>query len=415
MVSFCYETERNFEEIFENYCLDICPECRGILEVSMEHIFVEVKRKTMEIEELPMLKCKKCGAIQYTEYAKDILFGLYNELKRREDLGVKSKPNGYRKRYNYAQENEFIYDHRDYESIPGLQFDDEHPEIGFLTPVYFDRKALLYFISDPVYEVDIFSETYGFIAKKDTAGEYLYEWSAPFGFNTNGKLIFWLGDLDMMDNMSRGIFRSFNILSDHLLIDSEFYQAQMNCHFSKPIKEKQIVANKKNFISNINIKYGIDLTHLQDECIAQERNIQRPIVFNEQSVSGVINAFDKILVEGISVERLKNLYEVLYEDSERENGYTRWKSIRLVKEVLKKLSDGVEETIDIEFILSPLYILHDYRIYLDHLLSVEEQERYRQHIATTLEVSSFDEQEKIYFEEIRRLDTLFQYLVLLSK
>ena len=42
-----------------------------------------------------------------------------------------------------------------------------------MTPVYFDRKALIYFISVPDFEVDIFSETYGHIGKKDQR-EYIY-------------------------------------------------------------------------------------------------------------------------------------------------------------------------------------------------------------------------------------------------
>ena len=61
------------------------------------------------------------------------------------------------------------------------------------------------------------------------------------------------------------------------------------------------------------------------------------------------------------------------------------------------------------------YILHDYRIYLDHLLSKDKQENTKAHIVATLGVQNFGEQEAIYAEEIDRLNRLFQYLVLLSK
>ncbi|WP_143317037.1 hypothetical protein [Clostridium sp. HBUAS56017] len=412
---FQYNDEDEYEKIFEGYCLDKCPKCNGFLEISMEHIKVEISNRFMDIEEIPMLKCGKCGTLHYTEYAKEILYGLYKELCKRGEYGVKSKPNGYRKKYNYAVENNFIYDHRDYESVPGLKFDDEHSEVGFLTPVYFDRKALLYFISDPVYEVDIFSETYGNIAKKDAEGIYKYQWAVPFGFNINGKIVFWLGDLHSMDGFSKGILRNFNIESDHLIINSEFYQAQMNCIFSELIKEQQILLNKEIFIQNIQDKYGIDLKHLDEECNIQSKNVKRPIVFNEQSISGVINAFDKILVEGINVQQLRVLYEKMYNVDSSEKKHKEWKSIRLLKEILIKLSTSLDELIDIENLISPLYILHDYRIYLDHLLPEEEQNKSKQHIAETLGVNDFSEQEKIYYEEIRRLDVLFQYLILLSK
>lgn len=412
---FEYEDIDEYEDKVKGYCFDECSQCNDLLEISMEHIKVEISDKFIDIEEIPMLKCKKCGTLYYTEYAKVILRGLYKELCNTGNCMVTSKPNGYRKKYNYASGNNFIYDHRDYESIPGLMFDDEHSEVGFLTPVYFDRKALLYFISDPEYEVDIFSETYGHIGKRDREGFYQYEWDVPFGFNTNGKLIFWLGDLDSMDEFSKGILSNFNLPSDHLLIGSEFYQAQMKCIFSNPIKEQQILLNKKNFIRNIKDKYRIDLKHLDEECEIQSKNVKRPIVFNEQSVSGVINALDKILVEGINVAQLRVLYEKMCDVDVSEKEHKKWQSIRLLKEILIKLSSNLDKEIDIEKLMSPLYILHDYRIYLDHLLSDEEQKKSKQHIVDTLQANNFGEQEKIYFEEIRRLDILFQHFVLLSK
>ena len=246
-------------------------------------------------------------------------------------------------------------------------------------------------------------------------GIYQYDWSVPFGFNSNGKLVFWLGDLNYMDAQSQAILKGFNVDSDHLIIDSEFFQAQMNCMFSRPIKEKQILMNKDNFILNVKKKYNIDLTHLEKECSSQTENIGRPLVFTEQSISGVINAFDKVLVEGFDVGQLRELYKTLYTESERDAQYERWQSIRLIKEILLKWCEKLEDTIDVETLVSPLYILHDYRIYLDHLLSEEKQENTKMHIVETLGVQNFEEQEAIYFEEIERLDKLFQYLVLLSK
>ena len=132
-------------------------------------------------------------------------------------------------------------------------------------------------------------------------------------------------------------------------------------------------------------------------------------------ISGVINAFDKVLVEGFDVGQLRELYKTLYTESERDAQYERWQSIRLIKEILLKWCEKLEDTIDVETLVSPLYILHDYRIYLDHLLSEEKQENTKMHIVETLGVQNFEEQEAIYFEEIERLDKLFQYLVLLSK
>lgn len=70
---------------------------------------------------------------------------------------------------------------------------------------------------------------------------------------------------------------------------------------------------------------------------------------------------------------------------------------------------------DVRMIMSPLYILHDYRIFFDHLLSLKKMDDIKRHIVETLGVSSFDEQEEIYSEEIRRLGILFDCFAILSK
>jgi len=267
---------------------------------------------------------------------------------------------------------------------------------------------------ETIYEVEIFSESYGYIAKKDFSGLYQYDWNVPFGFNTNGKLIMWLGDIDDMDDKTKGILKPFNVPSDHLLIDSEFYQAQMKCVFREPIIEKRILINKEAFISNIKKKHSVDLSHLTDECQEHEKKVKKPVVFTETAVAEVINAYDKTLVEGFNVSEMRKLYELLYDSSERNAKYISWQSIKLIEAILVKLSLSVDN-IDIASVMSPLYILHDYRILLDHLLSAEKISDTKQHIVSTLGVQSFNDQEAIYNEEIKRLNTLFNYLGVLSK
>ena len=73
------------------------------------------------------------------------------------------------------------------------------------------------------------------------------------------------------------------------------------------------------------------------------------------------------------------------------------------------------QAINIMQIMSPLYILNDYRNYFDHLLSETDREETMNHIVSTLNATDFSHQEEIYAEEIARLNKLFQYLVVLSK
>jgi len=415
---FMYMTFNNYDDFaqeYKKYHMDKCSFCRGVCELEETYVSIEINNYILEFPKLFVLKCKKCGKEYLPQHSKQMIDGAYKSMVKNGQQRGQFISKGYRKKFDYCIQQDYQYDHRDYYNIPGLCYDEEHSKEGFLTPVYFDRKALIYFISVPEFEVNIFSETYGSIGRKDSEGVYAYEWKIPFGFNTNGKLVFWLGDIDDMDEQSKTIIKAFNVESDHLIIDSEFFQAQMNCIFSQPIKEMQIIHNKNIFIENIKKKYNIDLRHLEVECKEHTSKIQRPLIYSEQIVSTVINAYDKILVEGFSVENLRLLYENLYVETERDVRYKNWQSIKLIEAVLVKLSNGLDNVPQMNILISPLYILHDYRIFLDHLLSEDKQNETKNHIVKTLNVSNFTEQEKIYNEEIDRLNILFQYLSILSK
>ncbi len=403
-----------FKKEYLNYRFDECSDCTGRCEIVESDVICTIEGRLLSFSPTFVLCCKKCGKEFLPEYTKQMIDGAYRTAVKENQFRGEFHLTGYKKKFDYCMQQNYEYDHRDYYNIPGLCYDEEHSVEGFLTPVYFEKEALVFFLAMPEYEVEIFSESYGYIARKDISGLYKYDWNIPFGFNTNGKLIMWLGDIDDMDDKTKAILKPFNVPSDHLLIDSEFYQAQMKCTFSEPIIEKRILINKEAFISNIKKKYSIDLAHLSDECKEHEKKIKRPVVFTETAVAEVINAYDKILVEGFNVNEMRKLYEVLYDSSERNVKYTSWQSIKLIEAILVKISLSVGN-MDITAVMSPLYILHDYRILLDHLLSADKISDTKQHITSTLGVHSFCDQEAIYNEEIKRLNMLFNYLGILSK
>ena len=414
VVECCFASYDEFLTEYQTYRFDECSNCNGCCELVETDLTCTIEGRILHFSPILVLRCKRCGNEFLPKHTKQMIDGTYRTAVKENQTIGEFYPTGYKKKFEYCTEQNYEYDHRDYYNIPGLCYDEEHSVEGFLTPVYFEKEALVFFLAMPEYEVEIFSESYGYIAKKDSSGLYQYDWNIPFGFNTNGKLIMWLGDIDGMDDKTKGILKPFNILSDHLLIDSEFYQAQMKCVFSEPIIEKRILINKEAFISNIRKKYSVDLSHLTDECQEHEKKVKRPVVFTETAVAEVINAYDKILIEGFNVSEMRKLYEVLYDSSERNAKYTSWQSIKLIEAILAKLSLSVNN-LDITSVMSPLYILHDYRILLDHLLSADKISDTKQHIVATLGVQSFNDQESIYNEEIKRLNTLFNYLGVLSK
>ena len=114
------------------------------------------------------------------EHSKILISSIYNQMVEEGQNEVYKVWKGRYKKFNYCISQDFIYDHRDYYSIPGLCYDDEHSEEGFLTPVYFTKKVLLYFLHDPDYYVNLASETYGDFQYKDL-------WAIPFGINRTGK------------------------------------------------------------------------------------------------------------------------------------------------------------------------------------------------------------------------------------
>lgn len=409
-----FASHKDFVKECQNYRFDECSECGGICELVETDITCIIEGKHLHFSPIMVLHCKTCGKEFLPEYTKQIIYGAYQTTVEENQSRGEFHPTEYKKRFDYCTEQNYEYDHKDFYNIPGLCYDDEHSIEGFLTPVYFEKEALVFFLAIPEYEVEIFSESYGYIAKKDSTGLYQYDWHVPFGFNSNGKLVMWLGDIAYMDDKTKSIFKPFNVPSDHLLIDSEFYRAQMKCIFSEPIIEKRILLNKEAFILNIKKKYSIDLSHLIDECQEHEKKVKRPVVFTESAVAEVINAYDKILVEGFNVGEMRKLYEALYSSSERNAKYTSWQSIKMIESILVKLSLSVDN-MDINLVMSPLYILHDYRILLDHLLSVDKISDTKQHITAVLGVQSFNDQEAIYNEEIKRLNILFNYLSVLSK
>lgn len=74
------------------------------------------------------------------------------------------------------------------------------------------------------------------LLQKGTGG-WQYEWSIVFGINENNRVVIFLGDLDQIDKGDRAIhfLKAYNIASDHTLVDTELYRAQLGCEFSEPI------------------------------------------------------------------------------------------------------------------------------------------------------------------------------------
>lgn len=137
---------------------DDCKKCGKKVELIFENYSTSIDDILIDISDLPQLKCTVCGEKILSSKSKQVVFYLYNECIANNQKGVSVTPKNLKKKYNFCTSYNFNYDYRDYENIPGL---GGLTEDGFLTPVFFKKEALIYFMHHPEYELNLFSESYG--------------------------------------------------------------------------------------------------------------------------------------------------------------------------------------------------------------------------------------------------------------
>lgn len=395
--SISFSTYEDFVDEYRKYHMHDCSICNSLREQATVHLDVYMEDKHLEIEEILILQCVNCGEWVLPMHSKQMIDGCYkNTVEHSQRYGLFS-PRGYKKQFEYCVEEAFDYDHRDYYNIPGLSYDEEHPVEGFLTPVYFSKNGLYYFLYDSDYKLHLFSETFGRLRYKD-------DWDVPFGINRKGNVVFWLGDLNYMDKKSLQILKPHNIESDHQLIASEFYAGEMCCTFSEPNKEMRICSQKFKLFKQIKDKYNLELHHLEDEINHQLKVFQKPLKIEESTFEPTVNLLHKVLIEGVNIPELRKLYELF--NSDRAKGYKDWRSIKLFQGILKgSLTDD-----ELRDVISPLYLLNDLRQYYDHLLPNHKKNDIKANVVRTLQVESFDCIEDIYNIMLKKLGILFEYL-----
>jgi hypothetical protein len=395
---FHFKTINEFEDKFNNYYpLDRC-DCGGLREMDISTADFLIGDKRIVIEGCPILICKKC---KNELIGNRIIKGVYNTYYKFEDHpGVKECKINIRSdvRFDYAKKAEFVYDSRDL-NIPGCDIDlDPTRKDGFSLPVYFDRKVLNNFYLDDDYEMDFFSESYGDIGKKGIDG-----WQIPFGINENDKVVMFLGDLDLIDDdRSILMLKTYNITSDHKLVDTELYQAQMNCIFSDPILEERVILLREGFYKRIYKQFGVDLSHLEKEVKKKRECVKKPVVYSEREISGNVIALDGIFNEGISQDGLRELCKQLNVVGDVKSLKTR----KLLQAIIAT-KEGEEKA---KSIIAPLFRLNDLRVCFAHLLPEEDIQKLKDSIVKAYRLCGFNEYRKLYDCLIYELYELYKYL-----
>lgn len=384
------------------YAVDKCP-CGGIRELELIPATIHIGSHTINVIDCPALICPKCGSQKLGNRMPQEISTQYHFMREHGYSGCTLTSKNLR--LAYASTANFKYDSRDL-NIPGLSFDDDpNHSIGFSCPVFFDRKVLNSFYTDDDYELDILSETFGSIAKKGHDG-WLYEWQIDFGVNRNNLVVMFLGDLDQIDSDDRAIhwLRAYNVESDHILVDTEFYRAQLLSEFSDPIIERRILALRNDFYKKIQGKYGVSLFHLEQEVEARGKALRKPINYSESEIKENIVVLDGLLNEGIDCKALRTLYKQLVTPLPKD--IEELKSRKLLQGIIASKTSETQA----KSIISPLFYLNDLRVCFAHLISQDEVDKYKENIVKAFSLASFNEYRKLYDTLMEALYQLYKFL-----
>jgi len=345
----------NLEDINSDEYKDLhCTKCSDWLKIEIKEFDETIEGIHIYFDKLPFLVCPTCSEVYFPFRTKILLRGIIEEAKRRcvnRHKGTR-RENASKQKYNFCKKVDFDYDSSDYDYIPGLirPWRD-----GAITPVFFDRKVLQKFQTDPDYSVTLGSNTYGTI--------YHPHGFISFGINRNNRVIFWLYDLDKLPENEQYYLKSFNIPSDHDL-GSDFYKAQIEVEYGELSNEKKLFEKMKSLNKNCQENTGIQIFRNIDEDKIEK--VIRPIYWNEDNLSPVINSLNQICTESINVSDIKT-------DIEKKESSFDISGLKGLK-LLQKWLQVIFKEIDAENIMKPFFVLYDLRKVFHHDTGNEKQE-----------------------------------------
>lgn len=250
----------------------------------------------------------------------------------------------------------FKFNNNDTKTMQGLSRPWE-TGTPFLTPVFFDIHVLVRYFYDPRYMCEFCSETYGTISCPEDPNSDFYS-DFPFGINPNNKVITWLGDINRLDPKEIQYLESNNVDSDGN-IKSEFYEAQINCEFTEPIREVELILFKTKLSKATTELFKFSLYKKTEQVVSDIIGLCskfKRIVFNsEDDIKRFLSYWNEELVEDINVDGLKKVLT--------DNGIGIEKGIKGLK-LLEKFIKNVLKVED--NIIAPLYYLYDLRLWADH-------------------------------------------------
>lgn len=374
-----------------------CPKCNSFRVLEYIGVRFEDDEKTKGFGvNVPFYNCPECGNSEsvipydvYRNFQKSILPSMNPGEYVDMPLKFIVSQLDHSARFKQYDHLDLKYDPVDYYLIPGLyrEWND-----GYLTPVYFDKEVLLHYNNHPDYTVVLTSFSSGNILYK---GKNLL--SHGFGINPSGKLFLWLGDIssdfsgeEMKNHLKR--FQASNIDSDHD-IRSQFYLSQNPSSPSEMFQvsdnEQRIFTLLESFDSEFEKEHGIRAIKVDVDKLTT--NFKPPILEEREQVFAAFLAFDKMLVENLQPQVLRDalLAKGIDKSKFQRNG-SPLGSLKLLEMYLR----DVKQKANASEIVSPLFVLNDLRQLHGHLSNQSFEDKFNSckerlgldHGATDLEV-----------------------------
>lgn len=358
-----------------------CDHCNGYLDLVFETFSEHVSGIDITIKNLPFLLCPSCSARYLPDDSRFAIIRLHEMASERNQTKVfcnRNKSVGAYERGNVR----FIYDWDDYKYIPGLQ---RPHDSGFLTPVFFDKEVIAIFDTLPRYTVQFASTTYGTIYSEDV--------TISFGFNKNGKMIMWLGDIYQLPESEQYLLRSKNIPSDHS-IGSEFYDGQIECIFTKQPIEDELFMARSDFLNAFFKKFGHKAAKLDAEIIELAGELKGVLLDTPKERRHIADIMNKVYLESLDNS---SLGRVIVDNGGKINDVGG--SIKRLERIF--FLTGNSE--DISKLMMPLYVLYDLRVAWSHLMPADSMAEKTRSICDRLGLSNESSYIQIYETLVNRL------------
>lgn len=324
-----------------------CEICNGPLDLGFGRFHETVSGIEIDIDGLPILECPACDVRTLPDRSRLSVMRAHDVATKDGQSIFKSKRNKIVEDFGFT-DVPFQYDPDDYHYYPGLT----RPwDIGYLTPVFFNRTVLTKYDADPRYLINFASPTYGDI-------RYENEFSFPFGVNRHGHLVMWLGDISKLPKPEQYYLLSENRPSDHSL-GSEFYDGQIECKFTDLTQESLLFAARSTFLAAAFERWGEKIAHLETQVRDLAERLHRPVHDTETQRHSVADVLNKVHLESLDNAKLA---KILAAASIACSGTG---SLKRLQALLGSMGDPHE----VGGLLSPFYALYDFRVVYSHLSS----------------------------------------------